>query len=287
MKIKAVCEKTGLSDRAIRLYIDSGLLAPDKTENYAGRRSFDFSEDDIRRLDQIAVLRAAGFSIAQIRELQTDPDSVMRIVGEVKEKQETELRHNQQVLSALNTLDRDVCSFDGLAAALANEQQTEPPAEDNRVRLRYLIARFIEGAYSSAANDGIVRIAILIALVIFGYYVRLDGESRYLFSANMWLDVAAVLIGAALAVLSAALTLRSDDPVDLLLKLLISNMIVAAAVGTMFLVWLIARIILYPVRPIPNDQTIHIAELWIGFILLSAVARVTLLILIYRRGTDK
>ena len=45
MKIKTVCERTGLSDRAIRLYIENGLLAPDKTENYTGRRSFDFSED--------------------------------------------------------------------------------------------------------------------------------------------------------------------------------------------------------------------------------------------------
>ena len=64
MKIKAVCEHTGLSDRAVRLYIDSGLLSPDKTENYAGRRSFDFSQEDLSRLNRIAALRAVGFSIA-------------------------------------------------------------------------------------------------------------------------------------------------------------------------------------------------------------------------------
>lgn len=57
MKIKAVCEHTGLSDRAVRLYIDSGLLSPDKTENYAGRRSFDFSQEDLSQLNRIAALR--------------------------------------------------------------------------------------------------------------------------------------------------------------------------------------------------------------------------------------
>ena len=39
MKIKQVCEQTGLTDRAIRYYIDEGLAAPAYTENYMGRRA--------------------------------------------------------------------------------------------------------------------------------------------------------------------------------------------------------------------------------------------------------
>lgn len=42
MKIKAVCEETGLTDRAVRYYIDEGLIRPEFTENYIGRRSYDF-----------------------------------------------------------------------------------------------------------------------------------------------------------------------------------------------------------------------------------------------------
>ena len=94
MKIKAVCEHTGLSDRAVRLYIDSGLLSPDKTENYAGRRSFDFSQEDLSRLNRIAALRAAGFSIAQIKDVQSDPQSIPQIVAEVTEKQKKKLISN-------------------------------------------------------------------------------------------------------------------------------------------------------------------------------------------------
>lgn len=283
MKIKAVCERTGLSDRAIRLYIDSGLLAPDKTENYAGRRSFDFSEEDIQRLDHIAVLRAAGFSIAQIKEILTDPQTIPRIVAEVTEKQESEFRRSEKVLTALRTLDEEIGSFEELAQGLNDEEQPAPPAEDSRMRLRYLIAGFFEGAYRNGVLDGIIRAVILVGLVVFGYDVKFDSADSYLFSVGMWIDFLTVAITAAFAVISAIVFIRDRDGVNMVVKLFLSNMTLTAAVGVMFLVWLVARIILYPVRPIPNYETIHIAELWIGFILLSAVIRVIALWTAYRR----
>lgn len=283
MKIKTVCERTGLSDRAIRLYIENGLLAPDKTENYTGRRSFDFSEDDVTRLDQIAVLRASGFSIAQIREVQENPERIPAIVAEVTEKQETELRKSEKVLSSLSALSEEIGSFEELADRLTDETIPETPPEDSRMRLRYLIARFIEGAYSSAVVDGIVRTVILIMLVLFGYYVKFDSNGGYLFSTGMWVDLAVIAVMAGVTALSAWFTLRDDDAVNMAVKLFLSNLVVAAAVGAMFLVWLIARIILYPVRPIPNYETIHIAELWIGFILISAVIRIIMLWTAYKR----
>ena len=283
MKIKTVCERTELSDRAIRLYIENGLLAPDKTENYTGRRSFDFSEDDVTRLDQIAVLRASGFSIAQIREVQENPERIPAIVAEVTEKQETELRKSEKVLSSLSALSEEIGSFEELADRLTDETIPETPPEDSRMRLRYLIARFIEGAYSSAVVDGIVRTVILIMLVLFGYYVKFDSNGGYLFSTGMWVDLAVIAVMAGVTALSAWFTLRDDDAVNMAVKLFLSNLVVAAAVGAMFLVWLIARIILYPVRPIPNYETIHIAELWIGFILVSAVVRIIMLWTAYKR----
>ena len=283
MKIKTVCERTGLSDRAIRLYIENGLLAPDKTENYTGRRSFDFSDDDVTRLDQIAVLRASGFSIAQIREVQENPERIPAIVAEVTEKQETELRKSEKVLSSLSALSEEIGSFAELADRLTDETIPETPPEDSRMRLRYLIARFIEGAYSSAVVDGIVRTVILIMLVLFGYYVKFDSNGGYLFSTGMWVDLAVIAVMAGVTALSAWFTLRDDDAVNMAVKLFLSNLVVAAAVGAMFLVWLIARIILYPVRPIPNYETIHIAELWIGFILISAVVRIIMLWTAYKR----
>ena len=88
----------------MRLYIGSVLLSPDKTENYDGRRSFDFSQEDLSRLNRIAALRAAGFSIAQIKEVQTDPQSIPRIVAEVTEKQDRNFSILKKALTALTAL---------------------------------------------------------------------------------------------------------------------------------------------------------------------------------------
>ena len=57
MKIKAVCELTGLSDRTIRYYIEQELVAPSYTENYLGRKAYRFSQKDIDELNNIATLR--------------------------------------------------------------------------------------------------------------------------------------------------------------------------------------------------------------------------------------
>ena len=42
MKIKSVCELTGLTDRTIRYYIEEKLISPLYTENYLGRKTYNF-----------------------------------------------------------------------------------------------------------------------------------------------------------------------------------------------------------------------------------------------------
>ncbi len=69
MKIKTVCDMTGLTDRAVRYYIEEQLISPEYTENYLGRKSFDFTESDVQQLKDISVLRKFGFSIAEIKDV--------------------------------------------------------------------------------------------------------------------------------------------------------------------------------------------------------------------------
>ena len=65
MDIKDVVRRTGLSSRALRFYEAKGLIAPLRT--YAGRRMFGPAE--LLRLHQIVVLKSAGISLAQIKNL--------------------------------------------------------------------------------------------------------------------------------------------------------------------------------------------------------------------------
>ena len=73
MKIKEICEKTGLTDRTVRYYIEEGLVSPFYTENYLGRKSFDFSDADLERLKAIALERGGEIAaaIVEIKEGET------------------------------------------------------------------------------------------------------------------------------------------------------------------------------------------------------------------------
>ena len=65
MKIKEICEKTGLTERAVRLYLERGLLHP-ASERRRGRTYYEYSEADLARLREIAALRGRGFSLEEI-----------------------------------------------------------------------------------------------------------------------------------------------------------------------------------------------------------------------------
>ena len=86
LKIKAVCDLTGLTARTVRVYIDEQLIAPKFTENYLGRRSFEFSQSDIAALQNIATLRKYGFSIDEIRNILLDSQTSIAIIENVKQR---------------------------------------------------------------------------------------------------------------------------------------------------------------------------------------------------------
>ena len=104
MKIKQVCEKTGLTDRAIRYYIDEGLLSPAYTENYMGRRAYDFTEADVVELENLATLRKFGFSIEQIRTLLKDPAESRLIIDDIVRDKKAALDSENETLQALEKL---------------------------------------------------------------------------------------------------------------------------------------------------------------------------------------
>ena len=90
MKIKAVSELTGLTTRTIRVYIDEQLITPQFTENYLGRRSFDFSQEDIVSLQSITTLRKYGFSIDEIRNILLNSQNSIAIIESVKQRTQSQ-----------------------------------------------------------------------------------------------------------------------------------------------------------------------------------------------------
>ena len=105
MKIKAVCDLTGLTARTVRVYIDEKLIAPEFTENYLGRRSFEFSQSDIAALQNIATLRKYGFSIDEIRNILLDSQTSIAIIENVKQRTQIQADEYRERLKALSRVE--------------------------------------------------------------------------------------------------------------------------------------------------------------------------------------
>ncbi|MDN5277139.1 MAG: hypothetical protein PWR01_1104 [Clostridiales bacterium] len=99
MFIKEVCRMTGLTKKAIEYYEKKGLIAPAVEEN--GYRNF--SEEDVKRLKEISVLRKLGLSIAEIREVLEgkNREAVLAGVKYRRDLQLEEAREKQQLLVQL------------------------------------------------------------------------------------------------------------------------------------------------------------------------------------------
>ncbi len=107
MKMKEVLAQTGLTDRAVRLYIDNGLIAPDIEENYSGRKNIEFSQSDIERLKNIALLRKIGFSIPDIKQIAEGGENTKSVIEAfIRQKQEN-IESDTLVLEKLKSITFD------------------------------------------------------------------------------------------------------------------------------------------------------------------------------------
>ena len=131
MKIKAASELTGLTIRTIRVYIDEQLVAPKFTENYLGRRSFEFSQEDIVSLQNIATLRKYGFSIDEIRNILLDSQNSIAIIESVKQRTQNQMNEYGERLKALARVEeKKVYSVEELSEILLqSEEELELPVE--------------------------------------------------------------------------------------------------------------------------------------------------------------
>ena len=132
MKIKDVITETGLTDRAIRLYIENGLVAPSCSENYAGRKNIDFTEDDVVCLKNIATLRKAGFSISEIKQLRLNSDTCRKTLTEFMEKTAHTIEDNKAVLEKLEAVAvKDPVTMEAICENLnsVTEEKAVPEAD--------------------------------------------------------------------------------------------------------------------------------------------------------------
>lgn len=132
MKMKEVLAQTGLTDRAVRLYIDNGLIAPDIEENYSGRKNIEFSQSDIDRLKNIALLRKIGFSIPDIKEISQGSENTKTIIEAFIQQKKENIESDTLVLEQLKNIPLDTkITMESLCLQLSSAAENKQvPKED-------------------------------------------------------------------------------------------------------------------------------------------------------------
>lgn len=100
MKMKEACTQTNLTKKAIHYYIDCGLLKVNKLEN----NYYDFSEENITQLKQIAYLRNSGVSIETIKKIEDSPTALNFFLVEERNKLFLEAKEKMNTLMNLTSL---------------------------------------------------------------------------------------------------------------------------------------------------------------------------------------
>ena len=146
MKIKAVCDLTGLTARTVRVYIDEQLIAPKFTENYLGRRSFEFSQSDIAALQNIATLRKYGFSIDEIRNILLDSQTSIAIIENVKQRTQIQADEYHERLKTLSRVEaQKAYSVEELSEILLQSAaEIDAPIELPKRNVKEIIKRIIK-----------------------------------------------------------------------------------------------------------------------------------------------
>lgn len=99
MLINAVCKECSVTKKAVEYYIEQGLVSPTVQEN--GYR--DFSEEDIRRLRKISILRNLGLSVTDIQDVLLDETaaSMLNEIYHRRNLQMTVLQEKQKLIQEL------------------------------------------------------------------------------------------------------------------------------------------------------------------------------------------
>lgn len=138
MKLKEVCESTGLSRKTIRLYEEKGLLVPQK-ERKNGRDYREYTPEDVERLREIATLRRAWFTMDEIARMQQNPDTIEEIFPQYLQWLEKQKETLEGLLSVARNIEPErISSVTELSEKMREAEKMPLPAADIEPRFQYL-----------------------------------------------------------------------------------------------------------------------------------------------------
>lgn len=192
MNIKEIEERSGLTRANIRYYEQEGLIAPVRREN----KYRDYSEEDLETLLRIALLRNLGFSLDEIRQLQSGE---LELAAAMRERSAALEAEGQRLLAAKSVCDaisREVTSY----SALRPEDYLNGFEPDAAAKQRDVAEPHPWRRYFARGID----LALVGLPVSFVQYVLLH---RNYTTVSRWEDIVCALIGWGLLLLLEPLLL--------------------------------------------------------------------------------
>ena len=135
MQIKKAALLSGLTERAVRLYEERGLITPEHI-NKNGRDFREYSDADVEKLKTIASLRRALFTIEEIKEMEDYPSMIPEIVNSHRERMHIDFENLSYLVNHIDRVDEtSVSTTEELAAAIfappkLSERTTDPTEEE-------------------------------------------------------------------------------------------------------------------------------------------------------------
>lgn len=142
-KMKEICEKTGLTERTIRYYIEEQLIQP-IVEDGVHRKAYFFNEEHVQTLKDIAALRSAGFSITEVKAVLGNPTKISAIIGQKEMEYEEEINKIKKAKEILGNLSieehKDVSKLADAIHQRTPYQRETPSSASSRKKWRRIYA---------------------------------------------------------------------------------------------------------------------------------------------------
>jgi len=190
-KMKDVCQMTGLTEKAIRLYMEQKLVTP-RVEDGIHRKAYFFDEKDVERLKDIAALRSAGFALADIKMMLDDPANISRLVEEKEALLAMEIEQKKSVQEVLKHLTIEEHSnvtklADAIEPRTTYAKETKRSRLSREVKWSIAVLIFASAMLFQSVYAGIYSITPMIMAfgIVFGPFAIVMGI-RYFLHANRY-----------------------------------------------------------------------------------------------------
>ena len=213
MKINQVEQLVGITKKNIRFYEEQGLLSPGRNRENGYR---DYTEDDMKKLEQIKLLRKLGLPLEEIRMMQagksTVADSMKRHLVTL-EREEQNVKHSIKLCEMLKGREGLLCDLDTHELLTQMDEMEKSGASFKDIENRDVRQKRYIGAFIASAAMIIFMVG-LIALMVWGFKAEPEGAPPLPFLALIVALPVTVIIGVLMSLIQRIREIKKGEVDD-------------------------------------------------------------------------